>query len=78
MLFRSYEGIKANAPTFDTAPIARVLTQLRQQGAQRIVLGCTELPVAFARYGIHTADTVDATDILARTAVAAAGYPVKE
>lgn len=73
-----YEGIKANAPTFDTAPIARVLTQLRQQGAQRIVLGCTELPVAFARYGIHTADTVDATDILARTAVAAAGYPVKE
>ncbi len=73
-----YEGIKANAPTFDTTPVERVLTQLRQQGAQRIVLGCTELPVAFARYGIDTADTVDATDILARTAVAAAGYPIKD
>ena len=72
-----YDGIKANAPTFDIAPIQQVLADLRRQGAQRIVLGCTELPVAFTRYGIDATDTVDATDILARVAVAAAGYPVK-
>ena len=72
-----YDGIKANAPTFDTAPIERALEALRRQGAQRIVLGCTELPVAFVRYGIDTADTVDATDILAKVAVQMAGYPVK-
>ena len=72
-----YDGIKANAPAFDIAPIQQVLADLRRQGAQRIVLGCTELPVAFTRYGIDATDTVDATDILARVAVAAAGYPVK-
>ena len=72
-----YEGIKANAPCWDAKPINRVLQQLRQAGAQCIVLGCTELPVAFERYGIDMTDTVDATDILAKTAVAMAGYPVK-
>ncbi len=72
-----YEGIKANAPAFDTAPVERVLRQLREAGAVRIVLGCTELPVAFARYGIDAADAVDATDILARAAVQMAGYPLK-
>ena len=72
-----YDGIKANAPVFDTAAVEKAIVALKAQGAERIVLGCTELPVAFVRYGISTADTVDATDILARTAVAAAGYPVK-
>lgn len=73
-----YDGIKANAATFDTAAVEAVLRELRTQGAERIVLGCTELPVAFTRYQITATDTVDATDILARVAVAAAGYPVKE
>ncbi len=72
-----YNGIKANAPTWDTAPVTRLLHRLREAGAQRIVLGCTELPVAFERYGIPADDTVDATDILARTAVMMAGYPLK-
>lgn len=72
-----YDGIKANAPVWDTAPVITLLARLRDAGAQRIVLGCTELPVAFARYGIPAEHTVDATDILAKTAVALAGYPVK-
>ncbi len=72
-----YDGIKANAPTFDIAPVERVLAHLRDAGAERLVLGCTELPVAVARYGIHAPDALDATDVLARAAVAMAGYPVK-
>lgn len=72
-----YDGIKANAPTFDTTAVKKVLDKLRQNGAERIVLGCTELPVAFARYGIDASDAVDATDILAQAAVVAAGYPLK-
>lgn len=72
-----YDGIKANEPTFDIAPIERTLAHLRDAGAERLVLGCTELPVAVARYGIHAPDALDATDVLAQTAVAAAGYPVK-
>lgn len=73
-----YDGVKAGAEQFDTAPIAAVLANLRQAGAQRIVLGCTELPIGFADYGIPCADAVDAADVLAKAAVAAAGYPVKE
>lgn len=72
-----YDGIKANAPTFDAAAVERVIAHLREQGAERIVLGCTELPVAFDRYGIDSSDAVDATDLLARAAVVAAGYPLK-
>lgn len=72
-----YDGIKANAPQWDTAPVLRLIAHLHQAGAQRIVLGCTELPVAFTRYGIPTENTVDATDILAQTAVTLAGYPLK-
>ena len=72
-----YDGIKANQPTFDTLPVERTLAHLRDAGAERLVLGCTELPVAVARYGIHAPDALDATDVLARAAVAAAGYPVK-
>lgn len=72
-----YDGIKANVPTFDTTAVEQTLRHLREAGAERLVLGCTELPVAVARYGIEAPDAVDATDILARVAVAAAGYPVK-
>lgn len=72
-----YDGIKANAPQWDTAPVHRLIAHLSEAGAQRIVLGCTELPVAFTRYGIPTENTVDATDILAQTAVTLAGYPLK-
>ncbi len=72
-----YDGIKANAPTFDTTAVEQTLKHLRDAGVERIVLGCTELPVAVARYGIDVPDAVDATDVLARFAVEAAGYPVK-
>ncbi len=72
-----YDGVKAGAPTFDIQAIKAVLQHLREAGVERIILGCTELPVAFEKYGIVASDTVDPTDILAKAAVAAAGYPVK-
>ncbi len=72
-----YNGIKANAAHFDIAPFERTLAHLRDAGADRLILGCTELPVAVARYGIHAPDALDATDVLAQEAVRAAGYPVK-
>lgn len=72
-----YDGVKAGADHFDTALLEQELQRMREAGAQRIVLGCTELPIAFANYHIVATDTVDPTDILAKAAVAAAGYPVK-
>ncbi|MBQ7038773.1 MAG: amino acid racemase [Clostridia bacterium] len=72
-----YDGVKAGANSFDTTLLKQELQRMREMGAQRIVLGCTELPIAFQNYGIPSNDTVDPTDILAKAAVAAAGYPVK-
>lgn len=72
-----YDGVKAGVSTFDTQEIKTVLQQLREVGAERIILGCTELPIAFENYDISTNGTVDPADILAKAAVVAAGYPVK-
>ena len=73
-----YDGVKAGADTFDTTLMEQTLRRMREAGAERIVLGCTELPIAFENYGIPSDDTVDPTDILAKAAVAAAGYPIKQ
>ncbi len=73
-----YDGVKAGADHFDTALLTQTLQRMREAGAERIVLGCTELPIAFANYHVSANDTVDPTDILAKAAVIAAGYPVKQ
>lgn len=72
-----YDGVKADAPAFDVTAIARLITRLREQGAERIVLGCTELPIGFDRYGLSRENTVDPADVLAQAAVVAAGYPLR-
>lgn len=73
-----YDGVKAGATEFDTHGIEQELRRMRKVGAERIILGCTELPIAFPLYGISTEGAVDPTDVLAKAAVAAAGYPVKQ
>ena len=73
-----YDGVKAGAAQFDTCVIEQELARMREAGAERIILGCTELPIAFVNYHIVANDTVDPTDILAKAAVIAAGYPVKK
>ncbi len=72
-----YNGVKADAKTFDTAPMERLLDRLWAQGVERIVLGCTELPIGFDRYGLCRKGTIDPADILAQAAVTAAGYPLR-
>ncbi len=73
-----YDGVKAGAETFDTALIRQTVADLQAAGAQRIVLGCTELPLGFTAYGIEQDNTVDPAEVLAKAAVKAAGYPVKD
>ncbi len=73
-----YDGVKAGADTFDTGAVEQEIHRMCQAGAERIVLGCTELPIAFEKYGISAVGTVDPADVLAKAAVKAAGYPVKQ
>lgn len=72
-----YDGVKADAPQFDTTVIAAMITRMKAAGAERLVLGCTELPLGFLRYGLPCEDTVDPSVILARAAIKRAGYPVR-
>lgn len=66
-----YREIKAGKKA-DCRPIERVMDALRAQGAERIVLGCTELPLAFSP--TMKSDMVDPAHLLALEAIRRAGY----
>ena len=71
-----YDYVKAGKDFEDLDKIHAMVADLQAQGAQGLILGCTELPIAFAPW--QTAlPTFDPTLILARAAVTAAGYAVK-
>ena len=72
-----YSGVKAGRHDYDTAAVHRALDSLKAQGAQAFILGCTELPIAFADYGFDE-ETIDPTQILAEAALHAVGMKVKE
>lgn len=71
-----YDYVKAGKNFEDLDKIHAMVAHLQSQGAQGLILGCTELPIAFEPW--QTAlPTFDPTLILARAAVTAAGYAVK-
>ena len=51
--------------------------EMKKRGAEAIVLGCTELPLAFEGVSCDL-PLLDPTDILARAAILRAGYLVRE
>ena len=61
----------------DIPALRQTLDAMLEQGAERFVLGCTELPIVFSRCSLPY-PVADPTQILAEAAVAFAGYPVKE
>lgn len=72
-----YDGVKAGRTDFPTGAIRGALDRLAAAGARALILGCTELPLAFPMYGLP-GRTVDPTRILARAAVRACGAPLTE
>lgn len=71
-----YDYVKAGKDYRDVDKIHAMVEHLRSQGVQGLVLGCTELPIAFAPWKVSL-PTFDPTLILARTAIRQAGYKVK-
>ena len=63
-----YEGVKAGNWQLDLAPVRTALRDLLHRGAETLILGCTELPVAFGRidFGVPT---LDPTQVLAEAVV---------
>ena len=67
-----YDGVKGGKIAPESIPVAEIMDEMRQRGAQKFLLACTELPIAFQRLGIVT-DCVDPTKVLAHAAVEYAG-----
>lgn len=72
-----YSGVKAGSPEFDLSGIYAAIEELSDKGAQTLLLGCTELPVAFAQYGMR-AEVINPLEILAKAAIRYVGASVVE
>lgn len=67
-----YDGIKAGNRSLDINAFKAVCQKLLTDGAQTLVLGCTELPLAFSMYEISLPN-IDPTSVLAAAAIRRAG-----
>lgn len=70
-----YEQIKAGKD-IDLEQFLQVGDELRKLGAERIIIGCTELSLIKRDYDIES-DYVDVLDILAKNSVVYSGAPLK-
>jgi len=73
-----YRGVKPNDPDYDAGTVRAVAERLIQNGAEAVILGCTELPLAWPMYGLCDIPHIDPTLILARKAVSLAGGELKK
>ncbi len=72
-----YDGVKAgNSPEIYGEGFSRVLSSMRERGADYFILGCTELPVA-AQAVRPDVPLLDPTEELAKAAIRYAGYSIR-
>ena len=67
-----YKGVKAGRQDYDAYAARRTMESLMKQGAETLILGCTELPLAVVLYRLEFPVT-DPTMELALGAIRAAG-----
>ena len=63
-----YKGVKAGNKDIDLSEFYKAIDALILNGAQTLILGCTELPIAFEMYNIKH-ENIDPTAVLARSSV---------
>lgn len=73
-----YDYVKAGILDFSDLDIGSVISEMQTKGAEVLILGCTELPMAFDILGETALPAVDPTEVLARAAVSFAGAPLKD
>ena len=73
-----YDHVKADILDFSDLDIDGVISEMQEKGAEVLILGCTELPIAFNIIRQKVLPSVDPTEVLARAAVRFAGAPLKE
>lgn len=72
-----YKGVKAGNLSIDLIGFYEAMEELFADGAETLVLGCTELPVAFDLFQIEKPN-IDPTLVLAKAAVRFVGARVKD
>ena len=70
-----YKGVKAGDKSFNTTEFKSVAQKLFERGAEILILGCTELPLAMEMYNLDY-NVCDPTTELARGAIIAANAEV--
>lgn len=68
--------IKRSREDINPENTIRVVSALRKRGAEVIILGCTELPIAFGMFDICSG-YVDSLEVLAMSAIAFAGKDIR-
>ncbi len=66
-----YNGVKAGKKKYDVTSVKKVLDAMIENGAETLILGCTELPIAMDMYNLDY-PTCDPTLELAKGAIRAA------
>jgi aspartate racemase len=67
-----YDGVKAQRIPLTDIPVRDIMEELSQRGAEKFLLACTELPIAFQQLGISE-NCLDPTRVLAWESVRYAG-----
>jgi aspartate racemase len=65
-------GIKKGLMDMDPANFKQAIDELKSKGSETLILGCTEIPMAFRMFDIHE-DYVGASEVLAKRAIEFAG-----
>lgn len=63
-----YEGVKAGRKDYDTTQARQLMADMIKLGAEGFILGCTEVPLAVAMYGLQ-GNFIDSTQELAMAAI---------
>ena len=71
-----YDGVKAGVTNYDTTAFKSAVQSLFDEGAETMILGCTELSLVPDLYHLNFPAT-DPTLILAQAAIRACGYECK-
>lgn len=71
-----YQGVKAGVTDFDTGKVCKAVEELLDRGAEIMILGCTELPLATELYQLDF-PAIDPTLELAKGAIRFAGGTVR-
>ena len=71
-IYHSVYGIKTNSKPIHHQALKNLLegiSFLKEQGAQAVILGCTEIPLAITEPRINDMITIDPTNVLARALI---------